>query len=148
MSNEALAGAIFDAALSNSAVASLAMPLEQGIFSQIFGDATTGLVPLADRPSDARTYMQETAEPLSGDEVIRSDPMRFRSSSTELVFFKHAVPVLAKKVRLSDDDIFELHVQRFELILAHSCKASILGRSFREAPLEARPSKACLVGRF
>ena len=78
--------------------------------------------------------MQETAGPPSGDEVIRPDPMRFRSSSTEVVFFKHAVPVLARKVRLSDDDIFELHVQRFELILAHSCEASILGRSFRGAP--------------
>ena len=43
MSNEALAGAIFVATLRNSAVASLAMPLEQGVFSQIFGDATTGL---------------------------------------------------------------------------------------------------------
>ena len=75
--------------------------------------------------------MQETAEPQSGDEVVRSDPIRFRSTSTELVFFKHAVPVLARKVRLSDDDIFELHVQRFELILAHSCEASIPGRSFR-----------------
>ena len=29
--------------------------------------------------------MQETAEPPSGDGVIRSDPMRFCSSSTELV---------------------------------------------------------------
>ena len=74
--------------------------------------------------------------------------MCFHSSSTELVFFKHAVPVLAKKVRLSDDDILELHVQRFELILARSCKASILGRSFRGAPLEALSSKACFVGRF
>ena len=74
--------------------------------------------------------------------------MRFSSSSTELVFFKHAVPVLAKKVRLSDDDIFELHVQRFELILAHSCKAPILGRSFRGAPVEVLSSKACFVGRL
>ena len=145
MSNEALAGAVFDAALDNSAVTSLVMPWEQGVFSQIFGDATTGLVPLADRPSDVRTSMQETAELPSGDEVIRSDPMRFRSSSTELVFLKHAVPVLAKKVRLSDDDIFELHVQRFELILAHSYEASILGRSFRGASLEARLSKVRLA---
>ena len=66
MSNEALAGAVFDAALSNSAVTSLVLPWEQGVFSQIFGDATTGLVPLADRPSDVRTSMQETAELPSG----------------------------------------------------------------------------------
>ncbi|CAE7034303.1 unnamed protein product [Symbiodinium sp. CCMP2592] len=52
---------------------------------------------------------------------------------------------MARKVRLCDEGIFELHVQRFELILAHSYEASILGRSFRGATLEERHTKVRLA---
>ena len=145
MPSEALAGAVFDAALGNSAVTTLVMPWEQGVFSQIFGDATTGPVPLADRPSDVRITMQETAELPSQEEAAKSSIVRFRSSSTEIIFLKHAVPLLARKARLCDEDLFELHVQRFELVLAHSYEASVLGRSFRGASLSERHSKVRLA---
>ena len=129
MSNSALAAAVLDAGLTNSAVTTLVLPWEQGIFSQIFDDATTGLVPLVDRPSDVSLTMQETAELPSGEEVARSSMVRLSSSRADVIFLRHAVPLLARKARLCDDDIFELHVQRFELVLAHSYEASVMPRS-------------------
>ena len=145
MSNSALAAAVLDAGLTNSAVTTPILPWEQGVFSQIFDDAATGLVPLEDRPSDVRLTMQEAAELPSGEEVARSSIVRLSSSRADVVFLKHAVPLLARKVRLCDDDIFELHVQRFELILAHSYEASVLGRSFRGSSLEVRHAKVRLA---
>ena len=145
MPNEALGGAVFDAALGNSAVTALAMPWEQGVFSQIFGDATTGTIPIVDRPSDVRITMQETAELPSQEEAAKSSIVRFCSSSTEFTFLRHAVPFLARKVKLSNEDLFELHVQRFELVLAHSYEASILGRSFRGASLSERHARVRLA---
>ena len=145
MSNSALAAAVLDAGLTNSAVTTLVLPWEQGIFSQIFDDATTGLVPLVDRPSDVRLTMQETAELPSGEEVARSSMVRLSSSRADVIFLRHAVPLLARKARLCDDDIFELHVQRFELVLAHSYEASVLGRSFRGSSLEVRHAKVRLA---
>ncbi|CAE7519209.1 unnamed protein product [Symbiodinium sp. CCMP2592] len=115
------------------------------VFSQIFDDATTRLVPLVARPSDVRLTMEEASVLPSSEEASRSSVARFRSSSSEVVFLKHAVTVMARKVRLCDEDIFELHVQRFELILAHSYEASILGRSFRGATLEERHTKVRLA---
>ena len=78
MSNSALAAAVLDAGLTNSAVTTLVLPWEQGVFSQIFDDATTGLVPLVDRPSDVRLTMQETAELPSGEEVARSSMVQHK----------------------------------------------------------------------
>ena len=145
MSNSALAAAVLDAGLTNSAVTTLVLPWEQGVFSQIFDDATTGLVPLVDRPSDVRLTMQEAAELPSGEEVARSSMVRLSSSRADVIFLRHAVPLLARKARLCDDDIFELHVQRFELVLAHSYEASVLGRSFRGSSLEVRHAKVRLA---
>ena len=136
--------ATLDASLGNSAVTSLCMPWEQGIYSEIFGVSQTRVVPHAERPSDARHTLQEASElPAS---VEASQPISAGSGvRADQVFLKHAVPLMAKKVRLSDEDIFELHVQRFELVLSHSYEASVLGRGFKDDSLEQRQCKVRLA---
>ena len=145
MSRDILSRATFDASLGNFSLATLQLPWEQGIFSEIFNDASTRVVPLAERPCEAQQVMQEAADLPSGEEASRSSFASPPSSCKDQVFLKHAVPVLAKKIKLNDDEIFELHVQRFELVLAHSYSASVLGRGFQGDDLEQRLLKVRLA---
>ena len=54
-------------------------------------------------------------------------------------------PNTARRVRLSDEDIFEQHVQRLELVLSHNPAGSVLGRSFTGLDREGRIERVRLA---
>ncbi|CAE7273740.1 unnamed protein product, partial [Symbiodinium sp. CCMP2456] len=139
-----LPGATLDSVLENSHASTLCLPWEQGVFADIFGDSSSSAVPSIPRHAEARESLQESSA-LPADEPASLLPSHPSAASCEQIFLKFAVRAVNRRSRLSDDDIFELHVQRFELVLAHAYEASILGRGFKDDILERRQHKVRLA---
>ncbi|CAE7337071.1 unnamed protein product, partial [Symbiodinium sp. CCMP2456] len=139
-----LPGATLDSVLENSHASTLCLPWEQGVFADIFGDSSSSAVPSIPRHAEARESLQESSA-LPADKPASLLPSHPSAASCEQIFLKFAVRAVNRRSRLSDDDIFELHVQRFELVLAHAYEASILGRGFKDDILERRQHKARLA---
>ena len=137
-----LSRATLESSFQASTSSVISLPWEQGVFAEIFGFSTDSAVPQVTRP------LLESELPVDSPERIPErplDPVRGPPPAGAKTFLKHAVSNTARRVRLSDEDIFEQHVQRLELVLSHNPAGSVLGRSFTGLDREGRIERVRLA---
>ena len=130
--------ATLDAVLTHSGSGSFQLPWEIGVFAEIFGTEHGRILPMVERVADPGATI-EKAEASTCSPMVES--VSGAHNHSRKLFLGHAVSTELGRVHPTPEEQLSLMAQRFELILAHSFEASVLGRRIQDLDREERLAK-------